>query len=374
MKYHFIPIALLVLFATSCGKEVPSGEFKVSSSSIIIGGLDWSEVTNLAEQSEEAVNAKMVAHIDLPFIGSRCTGFMINDDILMTNHHCIPTAAHANGVTVSFEVVEGVPKGSEQRFDCSTFIGNDQNLDFALLECEGSPGEKYGSVKLNTDTFSSEKSIYIIQQNCDYYSDRDCYFTKKISRGSATLEGQQVTHDADTLGGSSGSPVFSSTNHEVIGIHHAGLGNNGRGRGLENYAVSMSKIVPHILTNFPSVSLNGHSTGVTPQPVPRDNNTMEGATMMGRFKRVRGAIDSARDIDYFEFSVDESDQVAIDLKIESSNIDLDIYLVKKDAGVLAKSESVTSVEEITKFLSAGTYYLLVKGYRGAVGNYTLTIR
>jgi hypothetical protein len=88
MKYHFIPIALLVLFATSCGKEVPSGEFKVSSSSIIIGGLDWSEVTNLAEQSEEAVNAKMVAHIDLPFIGSRCTGFMINDDILMTNHHC----------------------------------------------------------------------------------------------------------------------------------------------------------------------------------------------------------------------------------------------------------------------------------------------
>jgi hypothetical protein len=176
------------------------------------------------------------------------------------------------------------------------------------------------------------------------------------------------------LGGSSGSPVFSSTNHEVIGIHHAGLGNNGRGRGLENYAVSMSKIVPHILTNFPSVSLNGHSTGVTPQPVPRDNNTMEGATMMGRFKRVRGAIDSARDIDYFEFSVDESDQVAIDLKIESSNIDLDIYLVKKDAGVLAKSESVTSVEEITKFLSAGTYYLLVKGYRGAVGNYTLTIR
>ena len=230
--------------------------------------------------------------------------------------------------------------------------------------------------KLDVSSFQANSGVYVIQQNCDYYSNRDCYHTKKISRGTASVSDAQITHNADTLGGSSGSPVFSSITHEVVGIHHAGLGNNGQGRGVENYAVSMSKIVPYIQANFPSIAL-GAQGGGSPSAPPvqvRNNDTMEGATLMGRFKRVRGAIDSSKDIDYFEFEVDQSDRVAIDLVIASARVDLDIYLIEKGAGLVAKSESITTVEEVSEFLSAGTYYVLVKGYRGAVGNYTLTIR
>lgn len=378
MNLRLLSLTFTILVIASCGRGNSSSELRsgteVTASSIIVGGLEWSDVTGLGDQSGESVNARAVAHIDLPSFGSRCTGFMINDDILMTNHHCIPTAGDAKGVTASFEVVEGIESGSEQRFDCSTFIGNNQELDFALLKCEGSPGSTHGSVKLTTNFFSTNTSIYVIQQNCDYYSDSDCYFTKKISRGKASLVGQRVTHDADTLGGSSGSPVFNGSSHEVVGIHHAGLGNNGNGRGVENYAVSMTRIVPYILANFPAVSLRGHQADQSQADQSRNNNTMEGATQMGRFKRVRGMIDSSSDVDYFEFTVGQTDFVAIDLSIESFRADLDIYLIKKEAGVIGRSESVSSIEEISGTLSAGTYYLLVKGYRGATGNYTLTIR
>jgi len=365
---------LSLTFIISCGKERALNDFSATSSSIIVGDLQWSEVTALSGSSEEAQNALGVGHVDIPFLGSRCTGFLINENTLMTNHHCIRSEKYAVGVTVSFDVIAGVRKGSEERFDCSGFIGNNQELDFALLRCSGSPGTKYGVVKLQKEAFAETTSVYVIQQNCDYYSQRDCYHTKKISRGQGQLSGARITHNADTLGGSSGSPVFSSSTHQVVGIHHAGFGNNGQGRGFENYAVSMTKIMPYLAIRFPSIILEGVSGSSQPLLTARDNNTMDGATLLGRFKRIDGAIDKASDVDYFEFEVTDGDQVSIDLKIKSLGVDLDIYLIKRGAGVLGKSESVTSVEEITRSLTPGKYFVLVKGYKGAVGNYTLTVR
>src|SRR5690606_9835311 len=144
--------------------------------------------------------------------------------------------------------------------------GNDEELDFALLRCEGSPGAQYGTVNLARSAAAAGSDIYVIHQNCDYYNEQDCDPTKKISRGKLVKirsEDGEYAHNADTLGGSSGSPMFGP-NHEVIAIHHAGAGGWFNGRGYENYAVPMHKIVAKINSKFAGVLTGGQ----TPAPTP----------------------------------------------------------------------------------------------------------
>ncbi len=374
MHFRHLKIATFLSLATllaSCGggKADPSGEFQTTTSSIIIGDLDWEEISVLKSGSLEQKNALAVAHVDLPVMGSRCTGFLISDDVVMTNQHCIPTLAHAKGVTVSFEVIAGVPKGSEKRFDCSEFIGNNQALDFALLKCKGNPGRQYGKVELTEEPVQVGEPVYVVQQNCDYYSKRDCYYTKKISFGEVShIKGNSYTHNADTLGGSSGSPIFSQDTHEVVAIHHAGLGNNGQGRGLENYGVSMSEIVSHIKENFPAV-LGAVSA---PAPSKPSNDTPEGAMAMKLGTTYKGSIGSTKDVDFFKFTLSSSSSVKIELNI-STKADLDLYVVNSNEQILARSEGTSSKEQIKGTAAAGTYYVLVKGYRGAQGTYRLKV-
>lgn len=360
-----LTLSLLV----SCGKKesgYAADGFSVTQSSIIVGSLDWYEVTDLKSNSSIRKSSKSVAHVDLPAMGSRCTGFLISKDVLMTNQHCIPSSFYARGVTVSFNYEQGTVLGTEERFDCSEFIGNNEELDFALLKCKGEPGKKYGFVELSESSVSEGDQVYVVQQNCDYYQDRNCLFTKKVSHGDVLETSPEITHNADTLGGSSGSPVFSESAHKVVAIHHAGLGNNGAGRGVENYAVPMSKIVPYIKSKFPQV------LGSSSQPTP-NNDTPEGATELSLNKVMNGSISSATDVDYFKVTLDKAQNIEIKLEI-SGSADLDLYVYSSSQKLLAKSESTRNQEVIAGKASAATYYILVKGYRGAKSSYKLSVK
>jgi len=370
-------LTLLILF--SCGKDGgPTGTASFTESSIIVGDLDWKDVTTLSSSSGERENSFAVGSIDLPVMRSRCTGFLISDDVLMTNHHCIPSSGFARGVTVTFNHESGVVKNNFDSYDCSEFIGNNEELDFALLRCVGSPGSKYGFMTLDSTTVSLGEEIYVVQQNCDYYNDRNCEYSKKISYGTVLKSDASVTHDADTLGGSSGSPIFNKSGHTVSAIHHAGLGNNGQGRGVENYGVPMKNIVPFILQNFPSVTLslaNGSSTSPSTPSIPTGNDTFLSADKLGRFKSLNGSISSSGDVDYFSFEVNSASAfVEIELSIKDSGKDLDLYVFNSQENLLGKSEGVTSFEAFSQRLSVGKYYVLVKGYKGAKANYNLLIK
>lgn len=383
-KFQKVGLVLMSLgLLNACGgKGETSGSAGVTQSSIIIGDLDWSEVDTLTPGGVEAVNALAVGHVDLPVMGSRCTGFLISDNVLMTNQHCIPSEAYARGVSVSFEVVAGVAKGEEKRFDCSKFIGNNQELDFALLECEGNPGQEYGHVNLAESAAEQGEPVYVVQQNCDYYSNQSCYFTKKVSFGDITeVSGNSFTHNADTLGGSSGSPIFSSDTHEVVAIHHAGLGNNGQGRGIENYGVSMAQIVEHIKDNFPQVGLGsdsgsdqgGDQPGGDQGGSQPSNDSPAGAKAMRFGVGYNGSIGSSEDLDYYKFTLSSTQSISLTLDIRGS-ADLDLYIVTESGQVLARSEGTTSFEQIRGTARAGTYYVLVKGYNGAQGQYQLKVK
>lgn len=381
----FNPLVLVLSFSfvltlNSCGKRVDmtSTDAELLTASIIVDGLDWKEVTSLRSSSSIYKNAKAVGDVDLPVMGSRCTGFLISENVVMTNHHCIPTSGHSRGVTVAFNHLKGVSKANWDKYDCSTFIGNNRTLDFALLKCAGNPGRKYGFVELADDASHVDDSIYIVQQNCDYYSKRDCDWTKKYSEGKITAIDDEYTHNADTLGGSSGSPMFGKSSNVVVGIHHAGFGNNGRGRGVENYSVPMNKIVQYILTNFPQVDIggSGDSDNDEPTPVKDGNDTFSKATTLSGSSMTKSnvAISSATDKDYYKFKATKAGKVTFTASFVHSSGDLDLKIYNGSKSQVAKSESSTNNESVTYEVSAGqTVYALVFGYKGAKANYKMAM-
>ncbi len=378
-KFSFFILGFMLL-VTACGRQEKPTDFTgVFSSQIIIGDLDWKEITTLSSSSPIRQNGKAVGAVDLPVMGSRCTGFLISDNVFMTNHHCIPTSSHARGVTVKFKHEKGVSPSDHAKYDCSEFIGNNKELDFALLKCAGNPGAKFGFVELDSDQKSQGTAIYVVQQNCDYYMSSGCDWTKKYSEGSITKVAAEYSHNADTLGGSSGSPVFSKTSHQVVGIHHAGAGNNGMGRGYENFAVPMSKIVPYIMTHFPQVDLGGSRDDDSDQDTGNQgqdyepNNSLSNAAVVGLPFYADLSISSSTDNDYFKVKTNSAGKIKVKVSFAHSKGDLDVKLINGSKKTIAKSESTSSVEEIEFDVQKGTFYVKVFGYKGATGKYKIEV-
>lgn len=229
-----------------------SGSQNISQASVqnevIIDDLQWQSTTTLKDAMEKS-NASSTVYISIPAQGTRCTGFLINDDMVMTNNHCIGNSAQAKGASVKFSFTAS---GAGEKYSCSNFIGTNKALDFTVLKCSGSPGEKYPKVTLADYPAQVNDLIYITQQNCDYKSNPGCIPTQKYSEGILLgAANSNVEHNADTLPGSSGSPIFDQESDKVIAIHNAGQSYS-NGGGL-NYGIPMWRIVDYIKDNLKSV-------------------------------------------------------------------------------------------------------------------------
>ncbi len=225
---------------------------------VIVGDFDpnWLGIESI-ENGQILEKSKAIGRLILPAKrNSACTAFLISDDMVMTNAHCVSKPEYAVGAKIYFNYLN---EGEHNTFICNQFITSNKKLDYAILKCEGSPGSIFGKVKLSQVKPESGMHIYIIHQNCDYYQNRGCKRTKKVSFGMLTGQfSNRITHNADTLPGSSGSPIFSLDTHEVIGLHNNGSGHeeiNGRrnGRGKMNLGIKMYQIVREIQTIFPDL-------------------------------------------------------------------------------------------------------------------------
>jgi len=257
MRLLLILVFLAIL--VSCGKnESINGESLASK--VIIGNLDWKDWSKTAFAGTEnllvARNARTVGYLDIPAVESRCTAFLIDVDVVMTNRHCITKAQDADGATVTFGY-EADKKIKRIKYLCDEFIDNNEEVDVALLRCKGRPGDKFDTVEFSTSTLKKGDELYVIHQNCDYFTNQKCDWTKKISQGKTvgSKNSMEFIHNADTFGGSSGSPVFSRKTHQLIGLHHAGMGNMGDGRGTENYAVKTSQVLKFLKTAHPEIQI-----------------------------------------------------------------------------------------------------------------------
>lgn len=248
------------MLALACGnpemtinEDGESDPLATSEGTVIVGSLNWTSTTSLAAQSGEAKNARAVGYLSIPAKNSRCTAWLINANTIITNHHCVANAGEAVGAKVSFNYVDGVTSSSRIWYSCATFVKAWSDVDMAVLRCSArngvNPGAVYGTLALASSDVPDNATVYVVHQNCDYEKTPGCVPTKKHSPGTVldnTYGTRDVSYNADTLAGSSGSPVFAKygtgRSHKVVALHHFGYNGNADGRGTHNSGVRVSAI------------------------------------------------------------------------------------------------------------------------------------
>jgi hypothetical protein len=268
----------LILGLQSCGrspqKDLPVNLTSSLVSKSIIGKTDWVDLQSISQQPYAQV-AKAVGLISIPTQQSRCTAFLISEDFIMTNWHCFPREGFQVGARFYPQFTRGIHSKSylsTPSYLCSELMLSDEKRDVAILRCRNSPGKLLGSVSLlhiqEKDLISTDYPLMVIQQNCDYFTFPQCAPIKRLAMGKTTslphslkntipLEKQSIDYyyNADTLGGSSGSPVFSLEHLAVMALHHQGLGQTpwSNGRGLVNSGVSMGVILDFLEDRHPEI-------------------------------------------------------------------------------------------------------------------------
>ncbi|MEW5847476.1 MAG: serine protease [Myxococcota bacterium] len=355
---------------------------------VIVGNVDWVEAGSLPTSNPRRQVASAVAYLSLPAKGTRCTGFLITADVLMTNHHCVSRAQDAAQAYAIFDYMAGVPDSLREYVDCSEFLGADSTLDMALLRCTDRPGDRHGVVSLSESTPASGDDIYVVHQNCDYYSSPSCDPSKKVSDGTVTARSNlEITYDADTLGGSSGAAVFNAQN-QVIALHHVGLGGNGMGRGTGNKGVRMSRILPvlrdqyaFIFNSAPPANPPAQPTEPTEPTTPpapaadfEPNNDANSAPTVALPFSASGLQLTANDRDMFRVELTGSHNLRVHMAFSHAAGDLDLYVYADgNSSPIAQSIGVTDTEDIQVSLGAGTYFVMAIPYGGATGSYSLSI-
>jgi endonuclease G len=157
------------------------------------------------------------------------TGFLVTPDLLLTNHHVVPTRADGVGLAANFlyeSSERGVNRGLLYRLDPNRFFFSHPELDFALVGIEprgdgGEPITELGAIPLigSTGKILTGHPINVIQ----HPNGGPRQYAVTNNRLVQILEEEGFLHyETDTARGSSGSPIFNA-DWEVVGLHHCGI-------------------------------------------------------------------------------------------------------------------------------------------------------
>ncbi len=157
------------------------------------------------------------------------TGFLVHPQILMTNHHVFPDVASAIGAGANFgfeaDSTGRIARGLTYAITPESFYVSDEALDFALVgvapqAVSGEPIERWNTIIPN-----GAIGKILVGQPVNIIQYPDGAAKKYATTDNAVidiLDSGFLHYRADTLGGSSGSPVFSEA-WELVGLHHAGV-------------------------------------------------------------------------------------------------------------------------------------------------------
>lgn len=196
-----------------------------------------------------------------------CTAFLVADDLIMTNNHCVPgilddDRANASSIVgvrfIMGYTQEGVSEGTTSFLVDPAPVETSKPLDYTVLRILGdAPGRDYGTLQLAAATPVDNDPYWIIGHPM---GEAQRISREKCRANAPALSAGKLLHTCDTLPGNSGSPVIDATSRQVIGLHHAGSARNSI-----NYAIPMAEI----LANSTVLSA---ATGTAPAAGAPDKN------------------------------------------------------------------------------------------------------
>ncbi len=164
------------------------------------------------------------------------TGFLVADDLLVTNRHVLGQLSYGAEVieegqaVVRFNQEFGSPEPAEAAFAIVGVVGVHPTLDMALLRValpqprpvptlDGTPIAARAEVAAIGYPWRDPTSPLFAQAIFGNH-----YGVKRAAIGEILDAGpERLFHDCSTLGGNSGSPLFSLASGSVVGLHYSGL-------------------------------------------------------------------------------------------------------------------------------------------------------
>jgi hypothetical protein len=103
----------------------------------------------------------------------------------------------------------------------------DERLDYAILRVRGTPGARFGAVTIAREPPQVRDTLFVIghpEGQPQTLSRKGCQVK--------VVQAEEFVHTCDTLGGSSGSPVFSDNTLAMVGLHFAGSSEGNLGKNM----------------------------------------------------------------------------------------------------------------------------------------------
>ena len=249
----------------------------------VVGDPDFEKMRDLPINSQDYQLGQKVGQFRMssrnePGLFWSCTGFLVGPDLFMTNHHCFHDDVGQlpiEGAKIFMDYYEDKavdPKYGGVTARVSAIVHANAKKDYALLRLDKPIGNTYGWLKLDTTLNPDDRS-----QRVKLISHPLGRSKEIVRRNSAVLALTPlsrarypyiIAYLADSLGGSSGSPVFLRDGTGVVAIHHSGIFNRATGAAIVNLGSLMSQIVPEIKQYLPDPPVVPSSTPVVPSNTP----------------------------------------------------------------------------------------------------------
>ena len=156
------------------------------------------------------------------------SGFLVGPRLLLSNWHVFPDAGSAvgNGANFFYERGEkGVGLGVTFEIDPDYFFLANERLDYALVGLKTTPLVDGSSEQIDRIALTESPAKILVGQPINIIQHPDGgpkTWAVQENRLLDILDEGFLQYSTDTLGGSSGSPVFSKT-WELVGLHHSGV-------------------------------------------------------------------------------------------------------------------------------------------------------
>jgi endonuclease G len=215
----------------------------------ILQGNDLTDISYLARglQRARSVARIVVRRGEVPVAFG--TGFMVAPGVLLTNHHVLPQIDLVGGSRVQFgyetNLKGGDPDPEEFGLLTNPLPILNKELDLALVGVEsrsrnGAPLANYGWLRLNPNPGKAFIGEYLtIIQHPGGGRKQVCVRENKLLKMNPNSP--FLWYQTDTVGGSSGSPVFSDS-WEVVALHHSGVPRIRQVNGVDRWLTRDGKV------------------------------------------------------------------------------------------------------------------------------------
>jgi trypsin-like peptidase len=166
------------------------------------------------------------------------TGFLVKSNVLATNRHVLDLLSGGagilppDGVRVLFNHEYGASESEATKADIIAVLDVHPKLDIALFEIKGTADRPPLPLDLTVSATDGDPVVVVgfpaeSRGSNPIFADavfKGQYGVRRGSLGEVMDTADPLFyHDCTTLGGNSGSPVFSLLSHKVIGIHRSGF-------------------------------------------------------------------------------------------------------------------------------------------------------